>query len=1315
MKIISPKEALQDKYKPFTPKDKDFVKFSEALNEFILKTEDDGNEEPNKNRITRFLESIAYGSGNKYDVIPVDYIDLAIKRDGKPIVLIEVKKPSEKTDMVTQKDFNKKAFHELILYFLREIDPKKGTGNNDITNIIITNNNEWFIIDAQDFRHIADIKDIHDEYKKIDKEKTATYSTTVKFYDAVKKILNKDENRTKLNRLKAVYINFKQDYNKREKISIYKLFTPRHLLKEFGANDSNTLNKKFYNELLHIIGLEEVGKAKKLIQRKPKNSLDSGSLLENTIRKLTTEFSITDEKDLFEKALELNITWLNRLLFLKLLDSHLHSIHGSNYNGFLNTKSIVNYDVLNTLFFEVLAIKTEKREEDIVKQFGNIPYLNSSLFESTKLERDTLRISGLKDDVTMNVLSSTKTQLNKNKPHNTLNYLITFLNSYNFSSDTSKILDDKKGSLINASVLGLIFEKINGYKDGSFFTPSFITMYMTKESIRKSVVAKFNEAHSINAESIEAVKRYLRNANLDLNQSDIKHSNEIVNQITILDPAVGSGHFLVSALNELFVIKSELGLIQGLELYTVTNADDELLIFNTENEKLFEYKVNELDDIPKGKHKIQRIIFQEKQRIIENQLFGVDINPNSVKITRLRLWIELLKNSYYENDELVTLPNIDINIKCGNSLISKFPLNDSDTKNKLFKDKINEYKSLVKNYLSENNKMKKQETDDKIEKLKKGFKKGLHEFSPVMLKFKKALKDYVSTYKYDGLSEELILLAVKSNHGLQAELFDDDKDIKKAKAEMKNKMLHKLNKIYQTIKEFENNEIYENSFEWRFEFPEVLNEDGDFIGFDIVIGNPPYIRHEKIKEYKPYLLENYMVYESTADIYVYFYELSYNLLKENALNSFICSSKFFRARYGEKLKTFILNKTSIEEIVDFNGIKVFEDATVDTAITILRKIIPTKDTVFNVVDINLADSFEMKQKDLITSGFVFITLEELSIKKKIEKVGTPLKEWNVSINRGVLTGYNEAFIVDGKTKKRLIQEDSSSAEILKPILRGKDIYRYYPEFNDMWLVATFPSLNLNIDNYPAIKLYLENFGKKIYQTGEKFIAEDGTNQKSRKKTNNKWFEIQDTIAYYKDFEQELLIWKRIGSILRFSLGKYFCLDSTCILSSEYNKYLLCVFNSKMGHYLMKDSPKTGTGDLLISVQAIEPLKIPMIDNQEPFIEKADAMIELSKIFQTKKTEFLNRITDNLALDKFSKKLEAFYESDFKIFLGELKKKKITLTLSEKGEWEEHFEVCQKDLLKIKEQIDATDKEIDKMVYELYGLSEDEINIVEKSI
>ena len=220
-------------------------------------------------------------------------------------------------------------------------------------------------------------------------------------------------------------------------------------------------------------------------------------------------------------------------------------------------------------------------------------------------------------------------------------------------------------------------------------------------------------------------------------------------------------------------------------------------------------------------------------------------------------------------------------------------------------------------------------------------------------------------------------------------------------------------------------------------------------------------------------------------------------------------------------------------------------------------------------------------------SWIVLSPIEKSIKSKVERIGKPLIDWDIQINYGIKTGLNEAFIIDGITKDALIKKSPKNAEIIRPILRGRDIKRYKAVFADLWIIATFPSLHYNIDNYPDIKEYLLSFGyDRLKQTGD---------NGARKKTNNKWFETQDSISYWEDFSKQKIVWKRVGSILKFSYDDTGCfaLDSTCFATGKYIKYLTLVLNSKMGNYLLKDSPKTGTGDLLISVQAMEPLLIPI--------------------------------------------------------------------------------------------------------------------------
>ena len=637
---------------------------------------------------------------------------------------------------------------------------------------------------------------------------------------------------------------------------LYQLLSPAHLLKQPFANDSNSLDTKFYSELLHIIGLEEKKDGgKKLIQRKEKP--DAGSLLENAItilvaedrlRKLPREavdFGKDKEERLFNVALELCITWINRILFLKLLEGQLLNYHGDKRYSFLDFKTIPNYDELNKLFFQVLAKTNKERTNAIREKFQHVPYLNSSLFETSALEDDALRINSLDDSLKLKIAGSTvlKTENGKKREGEmtTLQYLFEFLDAYDFTSEGKEEIQEENKSLINASVLGLIFEKINGYKDGSFFTPGFITMYMCRETIRRAVVQKFKEAKGWELENFEQLHNHIT-------PKDIEQANEVINSLKICDPAVGSGHFLVSALNEILTIKSELGVLTDrngkvLRDYTVEVINDELIVLLGQNE-FFEYKPGN-----KESQRVQEALFHEKQTIIENCLFGVDINANSVKICRLRLWIELLKNAYYTSGskftELETLPNIDINIKQGNSLISRFPLDADLSKSlKSIKYSIDDYRAFVNNYKNATDKEEKRGFEKLIEQIKKDFRTEIGKNDP-----KVQLMSKRSGELYNLLN--------------QAPVFEPTEKEKKEQLKKKDKLEAEINKLAAEIEEIKSSVIYKDAFEWRFEFPEVLDNEGNYTGFDLFIGNPPYgIQIDKLLEpaYKRlYPLSNYKI------------------------------------------------------------------------------------------------------------------------------------------------------------------------------------------------------------------------------------------------------------------------------------------------------------------------------------------------------------------------------------------------------------------------------------------------------------------------
>ena len=647
-----------------------------------------------------------------------------------------------------------------MLYYLRE----RITHNNlEVKHLVITNINEWFIFDAVLFdRLFAQNKQLVHQFNDFESGRLADTKTDFFYKQIAEPFIESIQQEIEFayfdirNYQKQLRNNNKEDDKKL--IALFKLLSPEHLLKLPFVNDSNSLDKRFYTELLHIIGLSESKEgSKKLIGRNKEGERNSGAILEDAIIQLDSldkisrldkpaQFGDTKEERLFNVALELSITWINRILFLKLLEAQLISYHKDDISySFLNSKKLKSYDDLNSLFFQVLARKFDERNEDVKKAFEKVPYLNSSLFEPTDIEQVTLFISNLKDDKTIPVISSTVLKDDHGKKLTgkltTLDYLFRFLDAYDFSGDGGEDIQEDNKTLINASVLGLIFEKINGYKDGSYFTPGFITMYMCRETIRKAVVEKFSE-YCLNSRRIgtgQDLQDFKISRIEDIGDLIPKHiprkkANEIVNSLKICDPAVGSGHFLVSALNEIIAIKNDLKILEdkegkSLHWYEITVENDELAITDQDGE-LFQYHPGN-----KESQRVQETLFHEKETIIENCLFGVDINPNSVKICRLRLWIELLKNAYYKAPSpleraggeafaaLETLPNIDINIKCGNSLVSRFAI-DADLKQALKKSKwtIDSYKVAVATYQNAESKEEKREMEKLIENIKSDFR-----------------------------------------------------------------------------------------------------------------------------------------------------------------------------------------------------------------------------------------------------------------------------------------------------------------------------------------------------------------------------------------------------------------------------------------------------------------------------------------------------------------------------------------------------------------------------------------------------------------
>jgi len=494
-------------------------------------------------------------------------------------------------------------------------------------------------------------------------------------------------------------------------------------------------------------------------------------------------------------------------------------------------------------------------------------------------------------------------------------------------------------------------------------------------------------------------------------------------------------------------------------------------------------------------------------------------------------------------------------------------------------------------------------------------------------------------------------------------------------------------------------------------------------GFDVVIGNPPYVRQELLsKNDKDWFVKNYEAGNGTADLYVYFYEKSISILSKNGLLGFITPNKFYKTKYGKELRIF-LKKQRIIELIDFFELKVFEDASTDSQILILKK--ENKASDFNYAPIKELENFrdslynyiEINPDNLDDEIWVFNNYNELKILNKLKHNSVFLKDYtNNGIEYGIKTGLNEAFIIDEETKNKIILEDPKSNELIKPYVSATDIDRYVLQnANSYYFINTY--YDLDISKYKGVYNWLLNFDEKLQKRQDK---------------GNHHFNLR-ACKYYEKFDSPKIIYIHTAVNHKFYYDEEgYYINNSCYLISNADKFLSVWLNSKVFSFYKKlnfvaygDSSGSGRAKLDYNKMVNVPIPNLLPNQKQPFIEKANQMLSLNKDLQQKKSKFLHRIKDNLGATapdngacpidlKLSKKLEVFYNYDFKIFVSELKKKKVVLSLLQQDEWEEYFNSYKTEINQLQAEINKTDKEIDQMVYELYGLTEDEIKIVEKA-
>ena len=789
--------------------------------------------------------------------------------------------------------------------------------------------------------------------------------------------------------------------------------------------------------------------------------------------------------------------------------------------GYTDVKTLYRYD-------ELFSIP----KEEIVKLFSEVPFLNGGLFEC--LDK-TKTLDGVSKAYYYDGFSRNASKFPDGRYRyravvpNILFFepekgLFSILNRYNFTIEENT--PEEQQVALDPELLGKVFENLLGAynpetketarnQSGSFYTPREIVGYMVDESL----IAYLGDTQ---------FHRSLFAHDFKFEPERVSEYNEVARKlksVKVIDPACGSGAFPMGILNRMIDI------LQKIE-------PDE----NT---------------------------YAQKLTIIENCLYGSDIQSIAVQITKLRFFISLIcdceKDPSKPNFGIPTLPNLETKFVAANSLIGmKMP-----TELSLFSSDIENTKTALKevrhkHFLAKTAKAK-SELRAQDQKLRDTLAKLLTEHE-----------------SFAENPEDAKLLAAWNPYDQNAvsKFFDPG---------------------------------------WMFS----LNDSP----FDIVIGNPPYIQLQNNGGELATLYADcgYKTYARTGDIYCLFYERGWQLLKDGGHLCYITSNKWMRAGYGEKTRDFLSHNTDPQLLIDFAGVKIFESATVDTNILLFSKSKNQHKTLCTVTNKQNKDSVKNLSVFVQQEGtfcdfngkesWVILTPIEQSIKRKIEAVGTPLKDWDIQIYRGVLTGCNEAFIISTEKRNEILSncqsedERKRTEELIRPILRGRDIKRYSYDWAELWLIATFPSRHYDIEQYPAVKEYLLSFGmERLEQTGKTYII-NGKTVKARKKTNNKWFETQDSISYWEDFFKPKIIYNDITQRLSFAL----CENSSFLNNTAYFfasndfrllTYLLGILNSNLINWYYR-TLSVQLGEKAVRMFSIYVMNIPVPKDITPIKSEED--------------------------------------------------------------------------------------------------------------
>jgi hypothetical protein len=739
------------------------------------------------------------------------------------------------------------------------------------------------------------------------------------------------------------------------------------------------------------------------------------------------------------------------------------------------------------------------------------------------------------------------------------------------------------------SMLAFVIEKA----DRTDALPQYIISYMCRDMVTRAVLQRFNETIGCMCTGL-----------MDLSDKigdNVAEANETFNTLRFCDPAMGSGRFLVALMNEIIIIKSQLGILADrddnpLYQYKITVSENSLVA----TDKKHFNNVSFGSASPASK-RIQETFLHEKQIYIEKCLYGVDVNPVSVMVCRLRLWQELLGHACRQGKLSFPSTCTESNVRCGDALISRFSV--SEDLRAIFKRigyNVGDYKKLTRDF-------KKARTGEERENLAK-----------------------IITLVKDKMQHEIVW-DEKNNEDLQKwqraleklkspNLFaPKDTDSKKAVSAKVNEAKLMIGKCKQKIEDTKNNPVFEKAIEWRYEFPELLNDTGDFVGFDAVIGNPPDTQKDTSGESHTYKQANYKAFKQTGEVSSLYYELGNKILRPDYYLSYIAANNWMRSVSAGRMRQFLMEETNPLLMLEFEESNHIAKSLGGKGITVLQK----SRNQHRLMSCRINERFDPQQTGIdnylirhaamsainangqpaeATTSFSVLSETEKSIKNKIEQSGIPLRTWDIQMHAGIKTGYDDAFIIDEKTKDIFVRADYKNVDIIKPLLPGESIKRYTPEKSDKWLICIpwhFPLLydksitraseraeERFAQQYPVIYEHLLQYKDKLVSRN---TPEVGVTFEwyalQRLSMNNEW----------DDFTQQKIVWRQEASTSDFCFDYGGCAvpESNCFIIGQHLKYLLGILNSSFGQYMLNDSPRVNSGDLQLSILTLEALRLPM--------------------------------------------------------------------------------------------------------------------------